>query len=75
MPFLRNSEEYESELEHMNTAMTAENHTLQYDNKQLNALIKEHEQTLETVMSSFRNRAVYILPGHLFLAVAYDLYI
>jgi hypothetical protein len=52
------SEDYESELERMNTSMAAENQSLQYDNKQLNALIKEYEQTLETVMSTFRNRAV-----------------
>ena len=49
---------YESELERMNAAMTADNHALQRDNKQLNALIKEYEQTLENVMSTFRNRAV-----------------
>jgi uncharacterized protein YukE len=49
---------YESELERMNVAMTEDNHALQQDNKQLNALIKEYEQTLETVMSAFRNRAV-----------------
>lgn len=49
---------YESELERMNVAMTEDNHALQRDNKQLNALIKEYEQTLETVMSAFRNRAV-----------------
>ena len=56
---------YESELERMNTAMTADNHALQRDNKQLNALIKEYEQTLETVMSAFRNRAVRALsPMH-----------
>jgi len=48
---------YESELELMNAAMTADNHDLQRDNKQLNALIKDYEQTLETVMSAFRNRA------------------
>jgi uncharacterized protein YukE len=49
---------YESELERMNAAMTTDNHDLQQDNKQLNALIKDYEQTLETVMSAFRNRAV-----------------
>ena len=43
----------------MNVAITAENQSLQYDNKQLNALIKEYEQTLETLMSTFRNRAVW----------------
>jgi hypothetical protein len=48
---------YEGELERMNTAMIADNHALQRDNKQLNALIKEYEQTLENVMAAFRNRA------------------
>jgi hypothetical protein len=42
----------------MNNAMSAENQSLQYDNKQLNALIKEYEQTLETLMITFRNQAV-----------------
>ena len=45
----------------MNAQMTAENNTLQNDNKQLNALIKEYEQTLENVMSTFRTRAVRLL--------------
>ena len=45
------AEEYEAEVENMNTVMTAENQSLQHDNKQLNALIKEYEQTLETLMS------------------------
>jgi peptidoglycan hydrolase CwlO-like protein len=49
---------YESELERMNAAVIAENQSLQYDNKQLGALIKEYEQTLDTLMSTFRNRAV-----------------
>ena len=48
-------------MERMNAAMAAENQSLQYDNKQLNALIKEHEQTLDTVMSAFRNRAVRVM--------------
>lgn len=45
----------------MNTQMTAENYALQNDNKQLNALIKEYEQTLENVMTTFRTRAVRCL--------------
>jgi hypothetical protein len=49
---------YEGELERMNAAMIEDNHALQRDNKQLNALIKEYEQTLENVMAAFRNRAV-----------------
>jgi prefoldin subunit 5 len=51
-------EAYDSELERMNNGMSAENQSLQYDNKQLNALIKEYEQTLETLMTTFRNQAV-----------------
>lgn len=42
--------------------MSAENNTLINDNKQLNALIKEYEQTLENVMSTFRTRAVRVTP-------------
>lgn len=44
----------------MNIAMSAENQMLQNDNRQLIALIREYEQTLETVMASFRTRAVSI---------------
>ncbi|PPQ89646.1 hypothetical protein CVT25_013833 [Psilocybe cyanescens] len=44
------AEEYDAELENMNSAMTLENQGLQNDNKQLNTLIKEYEQTLETLM-------------------------
>lgn len=36
----------------MNAAMITENIALQHDNKQLNALIREYEQTLETLMSA-----------------------
>lgn len=36
----------------MNAAIAAENQSLQHDNKQLSSLIKEYEQTLETVMST-----------------------
>ncbi|EGN98410.1 hypothetical protein SERLA73DRAFT_183405 [Serpula lacrymans var. lacrymans S7.3] len=53
----KSKEAYESELECMNASLSAENHDLQHDNKQLNSLIKEYEQTLENVMSAFRNRA------------------
>ena len=54
-------EDYDAELERMNLAMLAENQALQHDNKQLNALIKEYETTLETVMGLFRQRAVRFL--------------
>ncbi|KAI0045886.1 hypothetical protein FA95DRAFT_1494862 [Auriscalpium vulgare] len=49
--------EYEAELERMNAAMSAENLALQHDNKQLTALIRDYETTLESVMSQFRVRA------------------
>jgi len=45
------SEEYDAEVERMNKSMIAENQGLQHDNKQLNTLIKEYEQTLENLMS------------------------
>lgn len=49
---------YDAELERMNTSLAAENQGLLHDNKQLGALIKEYEQTLESVMGAFRTRAV-----------------
>ena len=42
----------------MTGALAAENRALVDDNKQLGALIKEYEQTLEGIMATFRNRAV-----------------
>ena len=42
----------------MNAVIAGENQNLLYDNKQLGALLKEYEQTLEAVMSQFRTRAV-----------------
>ncbi|GBE83217.1 hypothetical protein BKA93DRAFT_565650 [Sparassis latifolia] len=53
----KSKEAYEAELERMNTSMSQENQTLQNDNRQLNTLIREYEQTLESVMSTFRTRA------------------
>ncbi|KAG8957369.1 hypothetical protein FRC03_010212 [Tulasnella sp. 419] len=50
-------EVFESELERMNAALVIENQNLQQENKQLNVLLKEYEQTLETVMSKFRSQA------------------
>lgn len=48
---------YDSELERMNATMSSENFGLMNDNKQLNTLIKEYEQTLENLMATFRTRA------------------
>jgi Mg2+ and Co2+ transporter CorA len=47
------AEQYDAALERMTATIAAENRDLQYDNKQLNALIKEYEQTLENVMSAY----------------------
>ena len=54
------AEVYDAELERMNAAMSAENMTLLNDNRQLSALIREYEQTLENIMATFRTRAVSI---------------
>lgn len=53
----KTKEVYDAELERMNASLAAENQTLQHDNKQLGVLIREYEQTLESVMSAFRTRA------------------
>ncbi|KAG7443135.1 uncharacterized protein BT62DRAFT_982274 [Guyanagaster necrorhizus] len=68
----KSQDEYDTELERMNTVMSAENQSLQYDNKQLNTLIKEYEQTLETVMSNFRNRAKDVQERELSLIREYE---
>jgi hypothetical protein len=39
----------------MNSSIAAENLGLLNDNKQLSSLIKEYEQTLETLMSAYSN--------------------
>ncbi|KAH9926078.1 hypothetical protein B0H21DRAFT_781358 [Amylocystis lapponica] len=63
---------YDAELERMNTAMSAENQTLQNDNRQLMALIREYEQTLENVMTSFRTRAHEVQQRELALMRTYE---
>ncbi|KAF5360729.1 hypothetical protein D9756_004782 [Leucocoprinus leucothites] len=65
-------EEYEAELERMNAGIAAENQALQHDNKQLSSLIKEYEQTLESVMSAFRNRARDVQERELSLIREYE---
>ncbi|KAH9949360.1 hypothetical protein B0H21DRAFT_728598 [Amylocystis lapponica] len=49
---------FESELERMNAQIIIENHTLLHENRQLSLLLKEHEQTMETIMSKFRSHAL-----------------
>ncbi|RDB17913.1 hypothetical protein Hypma_000929 [Hypsizygus marmoreus] len=68
----KTKEEYDAELERMNASMIAENQGLQHDNKQLNTLIKEYEQTLETLMSNFRNRAQSVQESELTLIREYE---
>lgn len=55
---LDGAEEFHSELEAFGSHLVLENQQLQHENKQLNALLKEYEQTLETVMNKFRGVAV-----------------
>jgi len=68
----KSQEAYDAELERMNAAMSAENHSLQYDSKQLHGLIREYEQTLETLMTTFRNRARDVQERELSLIREYE---
>ncbi|KAF9777639.1 hypothetical protein BJ322DRAFT_1095772 [Thelephora terrestris] len=68
----KSQEEYDGELDRMTNAITAENQALQYENKQLNLLIKEYEQTLETLMTTFRKRAHEIQERELELIRKYE---
>ncbi|VDB86540.1 unnamed protein product [Peniophora sp. CBMAI 1063] len=68
----KTKEEYDNELERMNVSIAAENVALQNDNKQLNALIREYESTLETLMDQFRNRAHEIQEHELSLIRHYE---
>lgn len=54
-------EEFASELESFASHLVLENQQLQHENKQLNTLLKEYEQTLESVMGKFRGVAVRLL--------------
>jgi hypothetical protein len=55
-------ETLESELERTNAQIIIENHTLQQENNQLSLLLKEYEQTMETIMSKFHTHTVRLLP-------------
>lgn len=52
------AETFESELERLNAHFIIENQTLLHENKQLSVLLKEYENTMETIMTKFRNHAV-----------------
>ncbi|TFY58910.1 hypothetical protein EVG20_g7979 [Dentipellis fragilis] len=68
----KTKEEYDAELERMNATMSAENQALQHDNKQLNALIKDYETTLDNVMTQFRHRAHEVQQQELSLVREYE---
>ncbi|KAL0960999.1 hypothetical protein HGRIS_005992 [Hohenbuehelia grisea] len=68
----KSQDAYDSELERMNIAISSENLGLQHDNKQLNALIKEFETTLETLMTNFRNKAQGVQERELSLIREYE---
>ena len=51
-------EVFDSELERMNAQFIIENQTLLYENKQFGLLLREYENTMETIMSKFRTHAV-----------------
>ncbi|OCH88770.1 hypothetical protein OBBRIDRAFT_65700 [Obba rivulosa] len=65
-------EVFESELERQNAQIIIENHTLLQENKQLSVLLKEYEQTMETVMSKFRSHALAAQQHELTLARHYE---
>ncbi|KAN0062802.1 hypothetical protein ACQY0O_004622 [Thecaphora frezii] len=48
-------EKFESELEQLNAYLVKENQTLAHENKQQAMLLREYENTLETVMGKFRS--------------------
>jgi hypothetical protein len=51
-------ETFETNSERVNAQTIIENQTLLHENKQLSLLLKEYEQTLETVMNKFRSHSV-----------------
>ncbi|TDL26397.1 hypothetical protein BD410DRAFT_741712 [Rickenella mellea] len=65
-------ETFESEVERMNAQLIIENQTLLHENKQLSVLVKEYEQTMETVMSKFRNHALAAQQHELTLTRHYE---
>ncbi|THG96946.1 hypothetical protein EW026_g4971 [Hermanssonia centrifuga] len=65
-------EVFESELERQNAQVIIENHTLIHENRQLSSLLKEYEQTMETVMAKFRNHAMAAQQHELTLTRHYE---
>lgn len=52
------TETFESELERANAQIIIENQSLTFENQQLSHLLKEHEMTMETILTKFRSHAV-----------------
>ncbi|XP_006454283.1 hypothetical protein AGABI2DRAFT_189551 [Agaricus bisporus var. bisporus H97] len=65
-------EEFDSEFERLNAQIIIENQTLLQENKQLSTLLKEYENTMETIMTKFRNHSVAAEQHELTLAKHYD---
>ncbi|KZV96158.1 hypothetical protein EXIGLDRAFT_733740 [Exidia glandulosa HHB12029] len=65
-------EEYNSELERMTAALAADNASITHDNKQLAALVREYEVTLESVMAKFRAAALSAQEHELGIARRYE---
>ncbi|KAG6380829.1 hypothetical protein JVT61DRAFT_5215 [Boletus reticuloceps] len=66
------TEAFESELERMNAHFVIENQTLLHENKQLSLLLKEYENTMETIMTKFRNHALAAQQHELTLTRHYE---
>ncbi|KAG9314007.1 hypothetical protein JVU11DRAFT_4785 [Chiua virens] len=65
-------EVFESELERMNAQCIIENQSLLHENKQLSLLLKEYENTMETIMTKFRNHALAAQQHELTLTRHYE---
>ncbi|KAF4612211.1 hypothetical protein D9613_004097 [Agrocybe pediades] len=63
---------FDSELERLNAQVIIENQTLLHENKQLGLLLKEYENTLETIMTKFRNHALAAQQHELTLTRHYE---
>ncbi|KAF9532111.1 hypothetical protein CPB83DRAFT_738607, partial [Crepidotus variabilis] len=65
-------EVFESELERTNAQIIIENQTLLHENKQLSLLLKEYENTMDNIMSKFRNHALAAQQHELTLTRHYE---
>lgn len=65
-------ETFESELERTNAQIIIENHTLVHENRQLSMLLKDYEQTMESIMTKFRSHAVAAQQHELTLTRHYE---